>query len=60
MFEERVDSFNKKKDALAERADKLGDEQDAWRNECGNKPYDEADEIAIKKEKAAAAAAAGK
>ncbi len=60
LFEERVETFNKKKDALAERADKLGDEQDAWRNECGNKPYDEADEIAIKKEKAAAAAAAGK
>ncbi|WP_326538783.1 hypothetical protein [Pseudorhodoferax sp.] len=55
-FEERVDSFNKRKDALAERADKLGDAQESWRNECGNKPYDEADEIALKKERAAAAA----
>lgn len=58
-FEERVESFNKRKDALAERADKLGEGQEAWRNECGNKPYDEADELAIKKEKAAAAKAAG-
>lgn len=57
LFEERVEAFNKKKDELGARADKVGEEQDAWRNECGNKPYDEADEIAIKKEKAAAAAA---
>lgn len=57
-FEGRVDSFNKRKDDLANRLDKLGDAQDAWRNECGNKAYDEADEIAIKKERAAAAAAA--
>lgn len=56
-FEERVESFNKRKDELAVRADKLGDAQEAWRNECGNKPYDEADELAIKKEKSAAAAA---
>lgn len=56
LFEERVETFNKKKDELGTRADKVGDEQDAWRNECGNKAYDEADEIAIKKEKAAAAA----
>ena len=59
-FEERVESFNKRKDELADRADKLGDAQEAWRNECGNKPYDEADELAIKKEKANAAAAAAK
>lgn len=57
-FEERVESFNKRKDELATRADKLGDAQEAWRNECGNKPYDEADELAIKKEREKAAAAA--
>jgi hypothetical protein len=57
-FEERVESFNKRKEDLATRADKLGDAQEAWRNECGNKAYDEADEIAIKKEREKAAAAA--
>jgi regulator of replication initiation timing len=58
----RVDAFNKNKEELGQRFDKLGDAQDAWRNECGNKPYDEADEIALNKERAAkkaAAAAAG-
>ncbi len=54
-FEERVDSFNKRKDQLSDRADKLGDAQEAWRNECGNRPYDEADEIAIRKEQSKAA-----
>jgi chromosome segregation ATPase len=53
----RIDVFNKRKDEVATRFDKLGDAQDAWRNECGNRPYDEADEIAIKKERAAKAAA---
>lgn len=56
----RIEAFNKKKDDVSTRFDKLGDAQDAWRAECGNKPYDEADEIAIKKERAAKAAAAGK
>lgn len=56
-FEQRADAFNKRKDELSATADKLGDEQDAWRTECGNKPYDEADEKALLKEKEAKAAA---
>ncbi len=51
VFEQRVEKFNKSKDELGARADKLGDAQDAWRNECGNRPYDEVDEIALRKEK---------
>jgi hypothetical protein len=53
-FEARVDAFNKRKDELAARADQLGEKQDAWRNECGNRPYKEDDEKAIRKEMAAA------
>jgi hypothetical protein len=45
---------------LGERADKVGDKQDLWRTECGNRPYNEDDEKAILKEKAAAKAAAPK
>lgn len=56
-LDNRIEAFNKKKDAVANRFDKLGDAQDAWRNECGNRPYEEADEVAIKKERAAKAAA---
>jgi hypothetical protein len=51
VFEQRVEKFNKSKDELGARADKLGDAQDAWRSECGNRPYDEVDEIALRKEK---------
>ena len=58
LFEQRVEAFNKRKDELAQRADKLGDAQDAWRNECGNRPYDEVDEIAVRKEMEKAKAAA--
>jgi hypothetical protein len=57
VLEAEVDAFNKRKEELSARADKVGDLQEAWRNECGNRPYDELDEIAIKKEKAAKAAA---
>ena len=59
VLEEKIEGFNKRKDVLGDRADKLGDLQDAWRNECGNRPYNEDDEKAINKEKAAAAKAAG-
>lgn len=59
-LEQRIDGFNKRKDALGERADKVGDKQDLWRTECGNRPYNEDDEKAIMKEKAAAKAAAPK
>lgn len=53
-FEADVDGFNKRKDELGARADALGEKQDAWRNECGNRPYKEDDEKAIRKEQAAA------
>lgn len=52
VLEAKVEAFNKRKDELGARTDKLGDAQDAWRAECGNRPYNEEDEIALKKEAA--------
>ncbi len=55
-FDEAIEKFNKAgKDLEARSLDHL-DAVDAWKKACGNKAYDEADEIAIKKEQAAAAA----
>jgi hypothetical protein len=59
VLEAKVDAFNKRKDELSARTDKLGDSQDAWRAECGNRPYNEEDEKALQKEAAAAKKAAG-
>lgn len=54
-FSEKVDKVNTSFKSLEERTEAHFDKNDSWKTECGNKPYDEADEIAIKKEKAAAA-----
>ena len=41
--------------AIEDRTEKHYDAVDKWKAECSNKPYDENDEKAIRKEKAAAA-----
>ena len=41
--------------AIEERTEKHFDANDKWKAECQNKAYDENDEKAIRKEKAAAA-----
>lgn len=53
-FSEKVDAFNASFKALEDRQEAYLDKVDAWKAECGNKPYDEADEKAVKKERAAA------
>ena len=57
VLEAKVEAFNKRRDELGARNDKLGDAQDAWRAECGNRPYNEEDEKALQKEAAAKKAA---
>ncbi|MFY7863425.1 hypothetical protein [Roseateles sp.] len=54
-FDSRVEAHNQAAKALEARAEAYLDKLDEWKADCSNKPYDEADEIAIKKEKAAAA-----
>ena len=54
-FGDRVDAVNASFKAMEERTEVHFDKMDSWKSECQNKPYDEADELAIKKEKAAAA-----
>lgn len=54
-FAEKIDEVDASFKALEERTEVHLDKADAWKTECGNKAYDEADEIAIKKERAAAA-----
>ena len=54
-FDERVEAHNKVRDELNARIDKHMDAADDWKASCANKKYDEADELAIKKELAAAA-----
>jgi chromosome segregation ATPase len=53
-FGERVDAVNASFKVLEERTEAHFDKTDAWKKDCQNKPYDEADEIALKKERAAA------
>jgi len=53
-FDSRVEAHNQAAKALEARAETYLDKLDEWKADCSNKPYDEADEIAIKKEKAAA------
>jgi chromosome segregation ATPase len=57
-IEPRIDAYNQLGKDLENRSLDNMDAVDLWKKECGNKPYDEADERAIKKEKEAAAAAA--
>ena len=54
-FDARVAEHNLKNKTLDARAESYLDSLDAWKADCGNKAYDEADEIALKKERSAAA-----
>jgi len=53
-FGVKVDALNASFKALEERQENHLDKVDTWKQECGNKQYDEEDEKAIKKERAAA------
>ncbi|MCV2369245.1 hypothetical protein [Roseateles oligotrophus] len=53
-FADKVDAFNASFKALEARQEAHFDKADAWKSECSKKAYDEADEKAIKKERAAA------
>lgn len=46
----RIEPNNLRGKSLQERADKYNDAVDEWKASCANKPYDVADEIAVKKE----------
>lgn len=54
-FSEKVDALDAQFKGIEERTEKHFDASDKWKAECQNKPYDENDEKAIRKEKAAAA-----
>ncbi|MBT9493731.1 MAG: hypothetical protein IV107_15620 [Paucibacter sp.] len=53
-FSDKVDAFNASFKALEARQDAHFDKMDSWKAECSKKAYDEADEKAIMKERAAA------
>jgi hypothetical protein len=53
-FSEKVDAFNASFKALEARQEAHFDKTDSWKTDCSKKAYDEADEKAIKKERAAA------
>jgi len=57
-FADAVDKSNEWGKSLEDRRDAQLDKQDDYKTQCLNKKYDEADEAAIKKERAAKAAAA--
>lgn len=57
VFDDAITAYNATGKTLETRSLDHLDAVDAWKKACGNKAYDEADEIAIKKEQAAAAAA---
>ena len=52
QFDPRIDANNAWAKKLQSRVDELGYAVEGWKAECANRPYMEADEIAIKKEKA--------
>lgn len=54
-FAEKVDALDAQFKSIEDRTEKHFDANDKWKAECQNKPYDENDEKAIRKEKAAAA-----
>jgi hypothetical protein len=54
-FGDKVDALDAQFKAIDERQEKYFDANDKWKAECSNKAYDENDEKAIRKEKAAAA-----
>ncbi|QPF73570.1 hypothetical protein G8A07_11980 [Roseateles sp. DAIF2] len=49
-FDAKVESHNKNTKDLQARTETHLDEVDDWKNECSKKSYDEADEIAVRKE----------
>ncbi len=49
-FDTKIEAHNKSSKELQTRAEAHLDEVDDWKAECSNKPYDEADEIAVRKE----------
>ena len=53
-FGDKVDALDAQFKALEDRTEKHFDANDKWKAECQNKPYDENDEKAIRKERAAA------
>jgi hypothetical protein len=53
-FGEKVDALDAQFKAIEERTEKHFDANDKWKAECSNKAYDENDEKAILKERAAA------
>jgi len=54
-FGEKIDALDAQFKAIEERTEKHLDANDQWKAQCTNKSYDENDEKAIRKEKAAAA-----
>lgn len=54
-FSDKVDALDAQFKSIEERTEKHFDANDKWKAECQNKAYDENDEKAIRKEKAAAA-----
>jgi len=50
----RIEANNARGKALQQRTEKYNDTVDEWKASCANKPYDVADEIAVKKELKAA------
>ncbi|MFG6431189.1 hypothetical protein [Roseateles sp. LYH14W] len=54
-FNEKIDARDAQFKTVKEREEKYFDADDKWKAECQNKAYDENDEKAIRKEKAAAA-----
>ena len=54
-FNEKIDARDALFKAVKEREEKYFDADDKWKAECQNKAYDENDEKAIRKQKAAAA-----
>ncbi|KQY79413.1 hypothetical protein ASD35_11135 [Pelomonas sp. Root1444] len=54
-FGDKVDALDAQFKAIEDRTEKHFDANDKWKAECQNKAYDENDEKAIRKEKAAAA-----
>lgn len=53
-FSEKVDALEAQFKAIEERTEKHFDANDKWKAECQNKAYDENDEKAVRKERAAA------
>jgi chromosome segregation ATPase len=50
VFDAKIEAHNNDSRALQTRTEAHLDEVDNWKEDCSKKPYDEADEIAVKKE----------